>query len=460
MVRRATKASARDASSSAVTKSHIPDAIRFKGHGKLRGTIAKLEDGEELEVDAKLLAHYLYFLYERNNVSIRRFAGDPRPWTKDEILHSYRFADDFRIYDRVSQYTITHVISEGDQSLEECCFRAILFRTFARISTWEYLCETFGIPTWNNFDRARYVQALDHRLASGESIYTSAYQTSAPTPGQIGGHSMHDRHLRMIDLMMRTSLPQRLLELPEICDQYYYVQLYPSMGPFLALRIVLDINMIEPLMRPPDWAVPGPGAKAGAALITGLNLGEKDCIQVFQWLQREGNHLFLKAGYRESDIPAITPGDPGLTAIDHEHSLCEFSKYVRIDAGDYGKGSSKYKYTNPNPEPVTRQLPQGWKSFAEACAQRDVSYTKPEPAFGDAEEEEAEWYISHIVTKKNNRGDAEPEYLVRWTGYPPSEDTWQPESSLREDSYDVLEEYEAKLRNIKDTQARIRRGSL
>lgn len=211
-------------------------------------------------------------------------------------------------------------------------------------------------------------------------------------------------------------------------------------------------------MRPQNWAIPGPGAMAGVALIFGQKLGEKDCIQVFQWLQREGNRLFLKAGYREADIPALMPGDPGLSAVDHEHSLCEFSKYVRIEAGDYGKDSKKYKYLNANPAPVTRELPRGWEPFAKACAKRNNSYTQPEPAVGEAEEDEAEWYVSHIVAK-NDKG-TEPKYLVRWKGYPPSGDTWEPESSLRESSREVVDEYEAKLRDIKDTQARIRRGSL
>lgn len=222
-------------------KSRKRDAVRLKGHGKLRGTVAVFEDGEELELDAEKLALYLYFLRERNRISERRAAGDPRPWTTDIILHSYRFAEIYRLMDRGSQDINTQVISEGDQSLEECVFRAILYRTFARTSTWDYLRATFGIPTWRNFDRTRYLEALDSRVASGVPLYTSAYQIPAPTAQQIGGNSSHDRSLRLVDLMMRTSLPQRLLELPELCDQYHLVQQYPSMGPFLALRCAFSV---------------------------------------------------------------------------------------------------------------------------------------------------------------------------------------------------------------------------
>ncbi|VDB96197.1 unnamed protein product [Peniophora sp. CBMAI 1063] len=470
MAPRRTRASADSRASPSATppaKSRTHDAIKFKGHGKLRGTVAILEDGEELEVDAEQLSHYLYFLRERQSISNKRFAREPRPWTKDDVLRGYRFAEIFRLFDRGSQYIKRHVIDEGDQSLEECSFRCILYRVFARQSTWEYLQNTLGELTWKGFNRKRYVQALDKRVASREALYTSAYQAPAPSVEKIGGRSSHERHLRLVELMMRTSLPQRLLELPELCDQYHFVQRYPSMGSFLALRIVLDLNMIPSLTRPHDWATPGPGAKMGTALIfsqkTGKPPSEKHCIQAFRWLQRNGNRLFLKAGYQESDIPALTDGEIGLTAIDHEHALCEFSKYVRIAAGNYGKDNGKYKFTRPNPVPVTRELPQGWKSLAEACARRDAAYTQPAPAVGNAKEDEAEWYVSHIVAKDKRDEedeDVEPRYLVRWEGYSPLDDTWVPESNLEESSREVLEEYKAKIQLIEDMRALYIKGKL
>lgn len=244
------------------------------------------------------------------------------------------------------------------------------------------------------------------------------------------------------------------------------------MGPFLAFqyvspfstrtvahslrRLVLDLNMIEPLKRPHNWATPGPGAQAGLELILGRKLIEGECISALQWLQREGNRLFLKAGYREVDIPAFVSGQPGLTAVDHEHSLCEFSKYARMEGGTYGAGSSKYMYSSPHPLPVTRHIPRGWQSSAET--ERGISYTQPDPVVGNDEENEAEWDVSHIVTK-DGKGD-KTRYLVRWKGHPPSGDTWEPKSNLGEGAAEIIEEYEAKVRNIKDTQARIRMGSL
>ena len=195
--------------------------------------------------------------------------------------------------------------------------------------------------------------------------------------------------------------------------------------------------MIEPLIRPQNWAIPGPGAKKGTALIFGQQLGEKGCIRAFEWLQREGNRLFKKAGYSEDQIPTLGFNEPGLTAIDHEHALCEFLKYVRIEAGE-GKGK---KYKSPNPEPVTRELPQGWKRihpvFNEVLLTpyHEPSYPSqrhrlppPPVVIGD----EPEWEVEEILEAKANRRGTVT-YLVKFKGYP------EPEWLQPQNLYNALE---------------------
>lgn len=62
---------------------------------------------------------YWRFACERQRIYMRRLAGEPAPWTSDQVLKLHRFTNAYRASDRVSQYLIKQVIYLGDQSPSE-----------------------------------------------------------------------------------------------------------------------------------------------------------------------------------------------------------------------------------------------------------------------------------------------------------------------------------------------------
>ena len=121
-------------------------------------------DGLKLH-PSPILATFFTFASERYLVHCRRLAGAPQSeWTQDPILQQYPFTNVFRVFDRVTQYILLEVIQKGDQSLHEQCFRLMLFRSFNKIETWEYLLENFGDLTWREFDLADLLAGCDHPL--------------------------------------------------------------------------------------------------------------------------------------------------------------------------------------------------------------------------------------------------------------------------------------------------------
>ena len=94
---------------------------------------------------------YWRFAARRQQLFMRRLAGSPPPWTDDPVLCAYRFTNAYRAADRVSQYLIRHVLYDADQSPTEVFFRAILFKMFNRIETWEALSTAFGTLTAASF---------------------------------------------------------------------------------------------------------------------------------------------------------------------------------------------------------------------------------------------------------------------------------------------------------------------
>merc|ERR1712042_151974 len=58
----------------------------------------------------------------------------------------------------------------------------------------------------------------------------------------------------------------------------------------------------------------------------------------------------------------------------------------------------------------------------------------------DGEEEEEEYSVEKILDKRTKGGKVE--YLIKWEGYPDSENTWEPQDNL--DCPDIISAFEAK----------------
>jgi hypothetical protein len=61
---------------------------------------------------------YWYFASERQQMFVRRVAGEAGPWTSDPILREFKFCNVFRAADRVSQYMIRDVCYQ-DEHLQQ-----------------------------------------------------------------------------------------------------------------------------------------------------------------------------------------------------------------------------------------------------------------------------------------------------------------------------------------------------
>ncbi|KZV63694.1 hypothetical protein PENSPDRAFT_691421 [Peniophora sp. CONT] len=426
---------------SAQSRLHQP-ALGPARHGPV-GKVATLIDtgGDKHRYDLLDNAETLvYVAVERQKIFERRYAGERGPWTKDNIFQQCHFTNVFRILDRDTQYTISTVIAKGSSSFEERVFRVVLFRLFDRTETYEFLTDKFGVPTWKGFDRKAYAKALDHRIADGFSLAGHAYQMPAPTVARIGGTSYHDRLLRLLELMMLSDFPGAISECTELCDVHAAIAFYPTMNAFLGYQVVLDLNMIPQLMLPEDWALPGPGARKGLRMIFGKQLKSEHISLALSWVHEHFDELVVAAGFTKKDIPALTPGAPGLSKVDIEHILCEFSKYARIASPEkYGRRSFNLQDASSK---VTRILPKNWKSARVASVERDRQYTNP------AADEGGEYEVSAITSKAGINGKIH--YKVRWQGWGPAADTWEPAEMLEEQAPGIVDVFEARQAKIDD----------
>lgn len=85
---------------------------------------------------------------ERHRIYLRRQEGRRRPWTRDEIMHTYKFTNVFRELDRTTVWLRKNAREEM-RSRPEVLLAVVLFRWFNRTTTGEAIFlqkEIGGVP--------------------------------------------------------------------------------------------------------------------------------------------------------------------------------------------------------------------------------------------------------------------------------------------------------------------------
>ena len=297
------------------------------------------------------------FASERQSMFYQRIKGD-HPCTRNPILGKYKFTNAYRASDRVSQYLIRNVIYSHNQANEEVVFRVLLFKLFNKIETWELLTEQLGIPTYRSWRIDDYDAVLSKAKSEGRAIYSAAYIMPAGT-GDLAESAKHLSHLRLLDRMMKDSLPARLSEARSMREGFNLIRSYPMIGDFLAYQYITDINYSHVgNFSEQEFVIPGPGAKDGIKKCfesTG-GLSETDVIR---WMAENQDEEFKRMGIDFSDLWGRQ-----LQLIDVQNIFCEVGKYARIAhpnvLGTSGRTKIKQLY-RPNAQPLTPWYPPKWR---------------------------------------------------------------------------------------------------
>ena len=275
--------------------------------------------------------------------------------TRCRVLAMHRFTNVYRAADRVSQYLIRHVLYEGEQNGEEIFFRALLFKFFNRIETWETLQAQLGVLSWRGFEFDRYAGVLDAVLARGGALYSPAY--IMPSPG-FGNARKHRNHLRLLEHMMHDRAPQRVVRARSLREVFEILRSYPSLGDFLAFQFAIDLNYSELIdFSEMEFVVAGPGARNGIRKCFSNTAGLTDS-EVIRAVTEHADSEFDRLGLAFQTLW----GRP-LQLIDCQNLFCEVDKYARVAhpeiIGASGRTRIKQKFTR-NPAPLRQWYPPKW----------------------------------------------------------------------------------------------------
>lgn len=288
---------------------------------------------------------YWRFAAERQQIFFRRMANADQPWTIDPVLTTYKFTNAYRASDRVSQYLIRNVIYREDlpSDPKELIFRILLFKLFNKIETWQMLEHELGQMTFSSYSFSRYDEILTTAMSKSIRIYSAAY-IMPPGGNTFGQKFKHQNHLKLLELMMKNELPDRLAESQSMQQGFELLLSYPTIGDFLAYQYITDINYSTATdFSEMDFVVPGPGARDGLrkCFVDTGGLSDAELIRmVADRQEKEFERL-------ELEFPSLW--GRRLQLIDCQNLFCEVDKYARVAhpeiVGLTGRSRIKQKFS-------------------------------------------------------------------------------------------------------------------
>lgn len=267
----------------------------------------------------------LYWIKERQQIYIRKEAGDSQPWTTDPILGTYRFCNVYREQDKVTKWIAEFYRRSEDQDL---WFAIVVARLFNLPSTLEYI--ELPLPFHPEAIRDGLKELKKHG-----TVFNAAYIVST------NGVRM-DKIDYVVDVILAPLWKCRDWYRPTGKDtlQSFFDRLNTAqgMGKFMSAQVVADMKYANPLMFAEDWwsfAEPGPGSLRGMRRMLGLDV--TDTKQDKHWKKNLSQLLEM--------VNVNFEGDPEihlLHAQDLQNSLCEVDKYLRTLTGE-GKPKQQYR---------------------------------------------------------------------------------------------------------------------
>ena len=272
-------------------------------------------------VASEVLESYWILAAERQRVYNARLAGESPPWTQDPIVAQYRFTNAYRAADRVSQDLI-QVVYDGPQAAADILLRTLLYRFFNKPETWRALAAQRGEISAYDFNFYSYAGILDALMARGDRIYSAAYIVPPPP---FGHARKHRNHLALIEHIMSSGLDGKLARARSLQEVFSLLASYPSLGPFLAYQLTIDLNYSTLIdFDEDDFVVAGPGAISGLMKCFPNSHGVA-APDLIRWMVDTQEEQIEHYGVAFRDLFGRR-----LKLIDCQNLFCETDKYARI----------------------------------------------------------------------------------------------------------------------------------
>lgn len=289
-----------------------------------------------------------FFAYARarHEIYLRKSAGEPWPWTNDDILMTFRFTNVYRELDKTTVWLrkLTNQVRDDPRVLP----LIVVMRWINKIETWDRmltlssgsvgeLVQSVSDPvalTW-------LLSEIRRQLPRGPWV-TGAYIIKTPE----GFDKLEGVRRISCAFLEQSGWPERATHMlsgqreHSLRRTWEWLLAQDHQGPFTAYEAVSDMRWTDLLRDPTDhmtWANPGPGAMRGLNRIHGRDLHYSR--RSHDWCSEMREILAMSQDGRH--WPSPTEAWPQWEMREVEHTLCEFDKYERVRLG---QGAPRQRY--------------------------------------------------------------------------------------------------------------------
>lgn len=277
----------------------------------------KTEEAKQLSPIDRLI----YWITERESIRLKKEAGEPLPWTDDEILQRYRFTNVRRMDDRVSRWLLDNwYLPNYDHP------NALIACALARFFNLPFTLEQIGYPLQWNPERVRRIVRYHQRR--GRTVFNGAYivrgNEGVDKVGCVVNYTLQP--LSKMSGIVDSSSMQRTWE---------RLILVRGIGPFMAGQVVADLRRAATgdWKDRLKWAPKGPGSARG------LNRLLERPVNAPIRQEEFAKHLRWLAGLVGIKVPTEIVNR--LEMMDLQNVCCELDKYERVL---WGEGRPKQRY--------------------------------------------------------------------------------------------------------------------
>ena len=280
--------------------------------------------------------NFIAFVKERHAIYMRRYSGQPKPWTDDPILQQYRFCNVFRELDSVTEW-IADIWRTPYAADPDLWFAMVVARLVNWPDTLEPLTSVMFSRDKVSWYPKQFVRILHDRKKRGEKVFSGAYIVST------NGHTMDKAEYLAAHVLTPLWQARKQLRIDLSVQKNFtwrawhekLVQ-FDGLGSFMAAQVVADIKYAAPYLGVSDWytfAASGPGSRRGLNRVLGRPVDSP-------WREEDWRRALVPV-YEAARAYMREVCEPPMHAQDVQNCLCEFDKYERTRLGE-GKPRSKY----------------------------------------------------------------------------------------------------------------------